>query len=54
MPHLTLGQVYAALAYYHQHKEEVEQQLPGCLAAVQREPLPVLTHGTRESAVAIR
>jgi uncharacterized protein (DUF433 family) len=21
MPHLTLGQIYAALGYYHQHKE---------------------------------
>src|SRR5687767_2083697 len=24
-PHLTLSQVYSALAYYHDHKEEIEE-----------------------------
>ena len=27
IPHLTLAQVYAALAYYHANKEEIEQDL---------------------------
>lgn len=27
MPHLTLAQIYAALAYYHQHKEELEAEI---------------------------
>ena len=27
MPHLTLAQVYAALAYYHDHKVEVDRQI---------------------------
>ena len=27
MPHLTLGQIYAALAYYHQHKEELDAEI---------------------------
>jgi uncharacterized protein (DUF433 family) len=26
-PHLSLAQVYAALAYYHSNREEVERQL---------------------------
>lgn len=26
-PHLTLGQVYAALAYFHANREEVEAEL---------------------------
>jgi uncharacterized protein (DUF433 family) len=26
-PHLTLGQIYAALAYYSDHKEELDQQI---------------------------
>jgi len=26
-PHLTLGQVYTALAYYHTHQAEVEREL---------------------------
>jgi uncharacterized protein (DUF433 family) len=26
-PHLTLGQVYAALAYYHANRDEVEAEL---------------------------
>lgn len=26
-PHLTLGQVYLALAYYHAHRDEVEADL---------------------------
>jgi uncharacterized protein (DUF433 family) len=27
IPHLTLAQVYAALAYYHTNREEIEQDL---------------------------
>lgn len=27
IPHLTLAQVYAALAYYHANREEIEQDL---------------------------
>ena len=27
IPHLTLAQVHAALAYYHANKEEIEQDL---------------------------
>ena len=27
MPHLTLAQVYAALAYYHDHKVEIDRQI---------------------------
>lgn len=26
-PHLTLGEVYSALAYYWDHREEIEQEL---------------------------
>jgi uncharacterized protein (DUF433 family) len=26
-PQLTLGQVYGALAYYHDHKEEIDQEI---------------------------
>lgn len=27
LPHLTLGQVYAALAYYHDHKAELDADI---------------------------
>lgn len=27
MPHLTLGQIYAALAYYHQHKDALDAEI---------------------------
>lgn len=27
LPHLTLAQIYAALAYYHQHKEELDAEI---------------------------
>lgn len=27
LPHLTLGQVYAALSYYHDHRDEILQEL---------------------------
>ncbi len=26
-PHLSLGQIYAALAYYHDHKEQFDAQI---------------------------
>ena len=35
-PHLTLAQVYAALAYYHAHREEVEAELADELAEAER------------------
>ena len=27
MPHLTLGQIYSALAYYWDHKEELDRRM---------------------------
>lgn len=27
MPHLTLGQVYAALSYYHDHRDEIDADI---------------------------
>ena len=27
MPHLTLAQIYAALYYYHEHKEELDAEI---------------------------
>jgi uncharacterized protein (DUF433 family) len=36
MPHLTLGQVYAALAYYHQHKEALDAEIERRRALVER------------------
>lgn len=35
-PHLTLAQVYAALAYYHANREEVEAELAAELAEAER------------------
>lgn len=35
-PHLTLAQVYTALAYYHAHREEVEAELTAELAEAER------------------
>jgi uncharacterized protein (DUF433 family) len=26
-PHITLGDVYAALAYYHDHRDEIDRQI---------------------------
>lgn len=26
-PHLTLSQIYSALAYYHDHKQEIDQEI---------------------------
>lgn len=26
-PYLTLGQIYAALAYYHDHQDEIDQEI---------------------------
>ncbi len=26
-PHLTMAQIYAALSYYHQHKEELDAEI---------------------------
>lgn len=27
LPHLTLGQIYVALSYYHDHRSEIEQEI---------------------------
>jgi uncharacterized protein (DUF433 family) len=27
LPHLTLGQVYGALSYYHDHREAIDQEI---------------------------
>jgi len=27
LPHLTLAQVYDALSYYHDHRDEIEQEM---------------------------
>jgi uncharacterized protein (DUF433 family) len=35
-PHLTLGQIYAALAYYHDHRETVDAAISRQLADVDR------------------
>ena len=35
-PHLTLAQVYAALAYYHANREEVEAELAAELVEAER------------------
>ena len=35
-PHLTLAQVYAALAYYHANRDEVEEELARELAEAER------------------
>jgi uncharacterized protein (DUF433 family) len=34
-PHLTLGQIYSCLAYYYDHKDEVDQIIDQQLQAVQ-------------------
>ena len=34
-PHLSLGQIYAALAYYSDHKEELDERVEGQLRFVQ-------------------
>ena len=35
-PHLTLGQIYAALAYYHDHQEAFDAEIREQLRAVDR------------------
>lgn len=34
LPHLTLGQIYSALAYYFDHQDELEDDIKRRLAAV--------------------
>jgi uncharacterized protein (DUF433 family) len=36
LPHLSLAQIYAALAYYHQHKEELDADIERRRKLVQR------------------
>src|SRR3712207_2477226 len=36
LPHLTLAQIYAALAYYHQHKQELDGDIERRRRLVQR------------------
>jgi uncharacterized protein (DUF433 family) len=35
-PHLTLGQIYSALAYYWDHKEQIDQEIQAALALADR------------------
>jgi uncharacterized protein (DUF433 family) len=35
-PHLKLAQIYAALTYYHDHKEEVDRQIEEATQLVDR------------------
>jgi len=35
-PHLTLGQIYAALAYYSDHREELDSEIEEQLRYVER------------------
>lgn len=35
-PHLTLGQIHSALAYYWDHSEELKQQIDKCLKKVEK------------------
>ena len=35
-PHLTLGQIYAALGYYYDHQEEMDRDIEQRLDRVQR------------------
>lgn len=35
-PHLSLAQIYAALAYYHDHQEEMDRDISDRLEKVQR------------------
>ena len=35
-PHLTLGQIYSALAYYWDHQEELDQDVEKRLRSVER------------------
>jgi uncharacterized protein (DUF433 family) len=46
IPHLTLAQVHAALAYYHANREEIEADLAAEAAEVQRLQQEHLASGT--------
>ncbi|NLF67982.1 MAG: DUF433 domain-containing protein [Candidatus Anammoximicrobium sp.] len=35
-PHLTLAQIYAALAYYHDHQDEIDREIDERLEHVDR------------------
>jgi len=35
-PHLTLGQIYSALAYYWDHREELDQEIENRLSSVEQ------------------
>jgi len=35
-PHLTLGQIYSALAYYWDHREELDQDIENRFRSVER------------------
>ena len=47
---VTLLRAALSMALPEEYRQAVEQQLARCLAAVPREPTPVLAHGTREPA----
>ena len=35
-PHLSLAQIYAALSYYHDHREEIDREIEERLERVER------------------
>jgi uncharacterized protein (DUF433 family) len=35
-PHLTLGQIYSCLAYYHDHQQEIDQTIEEQLQNIKR------------------
>jgi len=40
-PHLTLAQIYSALAYYHDHQAEIDQDIEKRLESVEKIKLEV-------------
>lgn len=51
-PHLSLAQIYAALAYYHDHQDEIEREIEERLERIERiaraQPPSVLQAKLRE------
>lgn len=56
-PHLTLGQVHAALSYYYDHKSEIETNLRGAweleTRVLERHGRPAPWHGDQSKSEAI-
>lgn len=51
-PHLLRSQVYAALAYYHDHQEEIDRQIQEDDAFAERERLKQLNDPKHQALVA--